>query len=64
MFNALYYNHSMAPAVTATPAETPREGGGRGGRGRGNAPPAAPENNFHAATLPDSNDTNAQKVAR
>jgi hypothetical protein len=60
MFNALYYNNSMAPAVTATPAETPREGGGRGGRGRGNAPPAVPENNFHAATTPGS----IEKVAR
>jgi hypothetical protein len=40
LFNALYYNNSMAPALPA--AETPREGGrGRGGRG-GNAPPTAP----------------------
>jgi len=58
MFNALYYNNSMVPAVTAAPAETPREGGGRGERGRGgNAPqspqPPVPENHFHAATLPD-----------
>jgi Zinc carboxypeptidase len=59
MFNALYYNSSMAP-VLAAPMETPpKEGGGRGGgRGRGgNTPatpaPAVPENNFHAATMPD-----------
>jgi len=45
LFNALYYNNSMAPALPAA-AEPPREGGqgGRGGgRGRGgNAPPATP----------------------
>ncbi len=62
MFNALYYNNSMAPALAA-PAEPPKEGGGRGGRGRGGStpPPAVPENNFHAANLPDSIE---KKVAR
>ncbi|MGA3187915.1 MAG: hypothetical protein ABSF22_12470, partial [Bryobacteraceae bacterium] len=43
LFNAMYYNNSMAPALpAAAPADTPREGGrGRGGRG-GNAPPTPP----------------------
>jgi hypothetical protein len=43
LFNAMYYNNSMAPALPA-PAAPPGEGrGGRGGRG-GNAPekPATP----------------------
>ncbi|HEV1284767.1 MAG TPA: hypothetical protein VNU44_05630, partial [Bryobacteraceae bacterium] len=49
MFNALYYNNAMAPALAA-PADPPKEGGGRGGRGRGGTtPPAVPEN-FHAAS--------------
>lgn len=38
LFNALYYNDSMAPALPAA-AEPPREGGRGGGRGRGNATP-------------------------
>jgi Zinc carboxypeptidase len=45
LFNALYYNNSMAPALPATaPVETPREGG-RGGRGGTppQTPPAVPE---------------------
>ena len=47
LFNALYYNNSMAPALpAATPVEAPGRGG-RGGRG-GNppqTPPAVPEKN-------------------
>ncbi len=47
LFNAMYYNDSMAPAQPASTEGPPREGGrgGRGGRG-GNAPatpPAVPE---------------------
>jgi hypothetical protein len=43
LFNALYYNNSMAPAVPAAP-EAPREGGRGGGRRGGSAsPPAVPE---------------------
>ena len=38
MFNALYYNNSMAPALAA-PAEPPKGRGGRGGRGRGGSTP-------------------------
>ncbi len=41
LFNAMYYNNSMAPALPAA-AEPPKEGGRGGGRGRGNAPPATP----------------------
>jgi hypothetical protein len=42
LFNAMYYNNSMAPALPAS-AEPPKEGGRGGGRGRGgNAPPATP----------------------
>jgi hypothetical protein len=43
LFNALYYNNSMAPALPAA-AEPPREGGGRGGGrgGRGGNAPATP----------------------
>ncbi len=64
LFNALYYNNSMAPALPAAPAEPAREGGGRGGRGRGGNPPPAPENDFHAAKLPDSLDHLKTVVAR
>jgi hypothetical protein len=39
LFNAMYYNDSMAPALPAATSETPREGG-RGGRGRGGNAPA------------------------
>ena len=56
LFNALYYNNSMAPALAAA-SETPREGGRGGGRGRGGnpPPPAVPEpnNQASAATLPN-----------
>jgi hypothetical protein len=56
LFNALYYNNSMAPALPAA-SETPREGGRGGGRGRGGnpPPPAVPEpnNQASAATLPN-----------
>jgi hypothetical protein len=41
LFNAMYYNNSMAPALPAA-AEPPKEGGRGGGRGRGNTPPATP----------------------
>ncbi len=42
LFNAMYYNNSMAPALPAA-TEPPREGGGRGGgRGRGGNAPATP----------------------
>jgi Zinc carboxypeptidase len=40
LFNAMYYNNSMAPALPA--AEPPKEGGRGGGRGRGNTAPATP----------------------
>lgn len=48
LFNAMYYNDSMAPAQPASTEAPPREGGARGGRGGrgGNAPatpPAVPE---------------------
>jgi hypothetical protein len=55
LFNAMYYNNSMAPALPAA-AEPPREGGrGRGGRGGNAAPPVVqdPENELHAAMMPN-----------
>jgi hypothetical protein len=44
LFNAMYYNNSMAPALPAA-AEPPKEGGRGGGRGRGGSatPPPAQE---------------------
>jgi hypothetical protein len=44
LFNAMYYNNSMAPVLPAA-AEPPREGGrggGRGGRGGNTPPPVTP----------------------
>ncbi len=41
LFNAMYYNNLMAPALPAA-AEPPKEGGRGGGRGRGNTPPVTP----------------------
>ena len=54
LFNALYYNNAMAPALPAAqpvqPAESPGRGGGGRGRG-GNAapPPVEPNNEFNQA---------------
>jgi len=43
LFNALYYNNSMAPALPAA-ADPPKEGGrGRGGRGSNATSPPAQE---------------------
>jgi hypothetical protein len=55
LFNAMYYNNSMAPALPAA-SEAPREGGrGRGGRGANAAPPVVqePDNELSAATMPN-----------
>lgn len=50
LFNAMYYNNSMAPALPPA-AEPPKEGGGRGGgRGRGGTttpPPAQEPDSFN-----------------
>jgi hypothetical protein len=44
LFNAMYYNDSMAPALPAA-TDAPAREGGRGGRGgRGGTPPPAPPN--------------------
>jgi hypothetical protein len=50
LFNAMYYNNSMAPALPAA-TEPPREGGRGGGRGRGSAtpPPAQEPDSFDEA---------------
>jgi hypothetical protein len=58
LFNAMYYNNSMAPALPAA-TEPPKEGG-RGGRGRGGNPPASPP----AVPEPDSLDQSKPVVMK
>jgi hypothetical protein len=59
LFNALYYNDSMAPALPAPATEAPREGGrgGRGGRG-GSPPPSTPP---PAPEVPDQSELAVSK---
>jgi hypothetical protein len=51
LFNAMYYNNSMAPALPAA-SEPPKEGGrGRGGRGGSATPPPVPEPESNLAVI-------------
>ncbi|HTB11335.1 MAG TPA: M14 metallopeptidase family protein [Bryobacteraceae bacterium] len=54
LFNAMYYNNSMAPALPAATEPAPvREGGRGGGRGRGGTttPPVVPEPDSNLAVI-------------